>query len=46
MASGPAICGPSSCADTVAGVNPFNSPTEIYMVNYPWGKYLGKGQRE
>ncbi|HWG48376.1 MAG TPA: branched-chain amino acid transaminase [Candidatus Acidoferrales bacterium] len=26
-----------------AGVNPFNSPTEIYMVNYPWGKYLGKG---
>lgn len=26
-----------------AGVNPFNSPTETYMVNYPWGKYLGKG---
>lgn len=26
-----------------AGVNPFNSPTEVYMVNYPWGKYLGKG---
>src|SRR5882762_8017365 len=26
-----------------AGVNPFNSPTEIYMINYPWGKYLGKG---
>lgn len=26
-----------------AGVNPFNSPTEIYMVNYPWGKYLGSG---
>src|SRR5260370_7919692 len=26
-----------------AGVNPFNSPTEIYMVNYPWGKYLGHG---
>ncbi len=25
------------------GVNPFNSPTEIYIVNYPWGKYLGKG---
>ena len=24
-----------------AGVNPFNSPTEIYVVNYPWGKYLG-----
>jgi branched-chain amino acid aminotransferase len=26
-----------------AGVNPFNSPTEVYMVNYPWGKYLGHG---
>ena len=26
-----------------AGVNPFNSPTEVYMVNYPWGKYLGEG---
>src|SRR5215469_16133359 len=26
-----------------AGVNPFNSPIEVYMVNYPWGKYLGKG---
>lgn len=24
-----------------AGVNPFNSPTEIYICNYPWGKYLG-----
>src|SRR5215472_13736436 len=24
-----------------AGVNPFESPTEIYIVNYPWGKYLG-----
>jgi branched-chain amino acid aminotransferase len=24
-----------------AGVNPFNSPTEIYIINYPWGKYLG-----
>jgi len=22
------------------GVNPFNSPTEVYVVNYPWGKYL------
>jgi len=22
-------------------VNPFNSPTEVYVVNYPWGKYLG-----
>src|SRR5215510_2155835 len=26
-----------------AGVNPFNSPIEIYIANYPWGKYLGKG---
>jgi len=26
-----------------AGVNPFNSPTDVYMTNYPWGKYLGKG---
>jgi branched-chain amino acid aminotransferase len=26
-----------------AGVNPFNSPTEGYMTNYPWGKYLGHG---
>ena len=24
-----------------AGVNPFGSPTEVYMANYPWGKYLG-----
>src|SRR5205085_9917710 len=24
-----------------AGVNPFNSPTEVYIVNYSWGKYLG-----
>src|SRR5436853_2565097 len=24
-----------------AGVNPFNSPTEVYIVNYEWGKYLG-----
>jgi branched-chain amino acid aminotransferase len=24
-----------------AGVNPFNSPTEVYVVNYPWGKSLG-----
>jgi branched-chain amino acid aminotransferase len=24
-----------------AGVNPLNSPTEVYIVNYPWGKYLG-----
>jgi len=26
-----------------AGVNPFNSPTDVYMSNYPWGKYLGHG---
>jgi len=26
-----------------AGVNPFNSPTDVYMINYPWGKYLGHG---
>jgi branched-chain amino acid aminotransferase len=26
-----------------AGVNPFNSPVEVYIANYPWGKYLGKG---
>ncbi|HXZ81182.1 MAG TPA: branched-chain amino acid transaminase [Terriglobales bacterium] len=26
-----------------AGVNPFNSPTEVYICNYPWGKYLAKG---
>jgi len=25
------------------GVNPLNSPTEIYIANYAWGKYLGKG---
>jgi branched-chain amino acid aminotransferase len=25
------------------GVNPFNSPTEVYVVNYEWGKYLGHG---
>jgi len=24
-----------------AGVNPFNSPTEVYIANYAWGKYLG-----
>src|SRR5215472_5231018 len=23
-----------------AGVNPFKSPTEVYICNYPWGKYL------
>jgi branched-chain amino acid aminotransferase len=26
-----------------AGVNPFNTPIEVYMTNYPWGKYLGHG---
>ena len=26
-----------------AGVNPFNSPIDVYIANYPWGKYLGKG---
>jgi branched-chain amino acid aminotransferase len=25
-----------------AGVNPFPAPVEVYIVNYPWGKYLGK----
>jgi branched-chain amino acid aminotransferase len=29
-----------------AGVNPFNSPTEIYIANYPWGKYLGTDASE
>jgi len=24
-----------------AGVNPLNAPTEVYVINYPWGKYLG-----
>src|SRR5215471_17603200 len=23
------------------GVNPLNAPTEVYIANYPWGKYLG-----
>jgi branched-chain amino acid aminotransferase len=23
-----------------AGVHPLNSPTEVYIINYPWGKYL------
>lgn len=26
-----------------AGVDPTHAPTEIYICNYPWGKYLGKG---
>jgi branched-chain amino acid aminotransferase len=28
------------------GVNPFNSPTEVYICNYEWGKYLGHGAEE
>ena len=28
------------------GVNPFNSPTEVYVCNYEWGKYLGHGSDE
>ena len=28
-----------------AGVNPFKSPTEVYIINYPLGKYLG-GEEE
>jgi branched-chain amino acid aminotransferase len=29
-----------------AGVNPFNSPTEVYIANYAWGKYLGSDAAE
>ena len=29
-----------------AGVNPFNSPTEVYICNYPWGKYLASDSGE
>jgi branched-chain amino acid aminotransferase len=29
-----------------AGVNPFPAPVEVYIANYPWGKYLGKGADE
>jgi branched-chain amino acid aminotransferase len=29
-----------------AGVNPFNSPIEVYICNYPWGKYLGSDASE
>lgn len=25
-----------------AGVNPFSAPIEVYIANYPWGRYLGK----
>lgn len=28
------------------GVNPFKSPIEVYVINYPWGKYLGHGADE
>jgi branched-chain amino acid aminotransferase len=28
------------------GVNPLNSPTEVYICNYPWGKYLGSDASE
>jgi branched-chain amino acid aminotransferase len=28
------------------GVNPANTPTEVYIANYPWGKYLGHGADE
>jgi branched-chain amino acid aminotransferase len=29
-----------------AGVNPFNSPTEVFIANYAWGKYLGTKEDE
>ena len=29
-----------------AGVNPFNSPIEVYICNYAWGKYLGHDSPE
>ncbi len=28
------------------GVNPFNSPIDVYIANYPWGKYLGGDEDE
>ncbi len=28
------------------GVNPFNSPTEVYIANYEWGKYLGSAESD
>ena len=28
------------------GVNPFNTPTEVYIANYEWGKYLGSSPGE
>lgn len=27
-----------------AGVNPLNSPIEVYIASYPWGKYLGSSE--
>lgn len=29
-----------------AGVDPTGAPVEVYIVNYPWGKYLGKAGDE
>jgi branched-chain amino acid aminotransferase len=29
-----------------AGVHPLSSPTEVYIANYPWGKYLGGDANE
>jgi branched-chain amino acid aminotransferase len=29
-----------------AGVNPFNSPTEVYIANYEWGKYLTQSDED
>jgi branched-chain amino acid aminotransferase len=29
-----------------AGVNPYGSPTEVYIANYEWGKYLGGGKKD
>jgi branched-chain amino acid aminotransferase len=29
-----------------AGFNPFNAPTEVYICNYPWGKYFGSDASE
>jgi len=28
------------------GVNPFNCPPEVWIANYPWGKYLGSSAEE
>ena len=28
------------------GVNPLSSPVEVYIANYPWGKYLGGTEDE